>query len=410
MTRFRNIFTLIAIAALAGLLAACGGGDGEVSADEDPQAVLEKAFSNESAVKSAKIDAVTTIDIEGEEAGKIEFAVNGAIDNANQQAPDLDLTVKIDGEVDGDNVDFEAGAVMTATEGVVRLDGQNYEIDPGMYEQIRGQISQQAGGEDAENGGLFGSVDAEAFLNDVSNEGTEDVEGVETVKISGTVDTEKALAEFDAFLSSADTLQGLGVEAPGSNEIEELRQALGNVDFSIYVGSDDGIIRKLEFSAPVNPPDSASSGSFTVSVTLADVNEPQEITPPADTKPFDELIAAIGSGALSELGIDGFNDLGQLGGKGSSPFDRLGDLLDGSGKKGGKSGGSGGGGAADSGNSGGAASEARAQLEDALSEAEDQVNEAMEGMPEMEKAKEALDCIQKAKTVDEISACEELVK
>lgn len=415
MTRFRNILSLIAIAALAGFLAACGGGNGEVSADQDPQAVLERAFSNESAVESAKIDAAMTIEIEGDEAGTVELGLKGAVENASQEAPDMDLTVSIDGDVDGESVDFEAGAILTAEAGAVRLGGDTYQIDPGMYEQIRGQIAQQTGdqkqeGEEAKGGGLFGSIDAEAFLTDVTNEGNEDVEGVETVKISGTVDTDKALAEFESFLGSADALQGLGVEAPGSNEIEEVRGALGNVDFSIYVGSDDGIIRKMDFSAPVDPPDSDSSGSFSVSITLADVNEDQEISVPANTKPFDELIAAIGEGALKGLGIEGFNDLGQLGG-GSSPFDRLGDLLGGSDNKanGGNSADGGANGAANRGADDGAG-DAKAQLEGILGDAEKQVNEALKGMPQVENAGEALDCIQNAKSVDELKACEELVR
>lgn len=411
MTRFSKIFTLIAIAALAGFFSACGGSSDAVSADEDPQAVLERAFSDESAVNSAKIDAAMTIEVEGDDAGTVELAVNGAVENAGGDTPDTDLTVSIDGDIGDESMEFEAGAVLTAKEGVVRLDGENYMIDPGMYEQIRGQISRQTENE-TDNGGLFGSLDGEAFLTDVKNEGTEEVEGVETVKIAGTVDTDKALAEFESFLGSADTLQGLGVDAPGSKEIEELREALGDVDFSIYVGSDDGVIRKMEFTAPVNPADSDSSGSFSVSITLADVNEPQEIKVPTDTKPFDELISAIGSGALSGLGIEGFNDLGQLGGSGASPFDRLGDLLGGSDDKSSGSGKSSGGnkGASADSSSGGAKVDAAAQLDKALEDAGTQLNEALEGIPDTGKAKEALDCMQKAKTVDDLSACEELVK
>lgn len=399
MTRFGKIFTLIAIVALvAASFAACGSDDA-VNADSDPQAVLERAFSDESAVESAKIDAVLTIEIEGDESGAIEAAVTGAVENASAQAPDTDLTLTLDGDVAGEEVDFEGGVVLTAKDGFVTLDGETYKIDPGMYEQVRGQIAQQTGDRQPGSGGLFGSLDGEAFLTDVSNEGKEEVEGVETVKISGTVDTDKALAEFEAFMNSADTLQGLGVNAPGSDQVKELRQALGDVDFSIYVGTEDGIIRKMEFSAPVDPPDSDSSGSFSISVTLADVNEPQNIAGPADAKPFDELIAAIGEGALSGIGIEGFNDLGQLGGQGSGPLDRLNELLDGSGG-GGKSG------PKESGGSGGA----KGRVQQALKEAEEQVNKALEDSPALEQASDALDCIEKAKTVEDIQACEELVK
>lgn len=413
VSRVIKFFSLFALSAVAAVLVACGGGGGEaVSADEDPQAVLERAFSDESAVNSAKIDAKMTIDVEGEEAGKVELGVNGAVENAGEEAPDTDLNVSIDGDIDGEKIEFEAGAVLTAEAGFVRLEGETYQIDPGMYEQVRGQIAQQTGDaeadEDSTNGGLFGSLDAQAFLTDVSNEGTEDVEGVETVKISGTVDTDKALAEAESFLGSADTLQGLGMGAPGTEEFGEVKEALGNVDFSIYVGSDDGVIRKMEFEAPVNPPDSDNSGSFSVSITLADVNEPQDIKAPSDAKPFDELIAAIGEGALSGLGLDGFNDLGQLGG-GSSPFDQLEGLF-GGGSDSGKSGGNSGGTSADGAKSGGDANESAAELDQILEDASAEVDQALEGMPELEGAKEALDCIQKAKTVDEISACEELVK
>lgn len=402
MSRVRNIFSLFIFAAVAAFLVACGGGgDSVVSADEDPQAVLERAFSNESAVESAKVDASVTIEVDGEKGGEIGIGVTGAVANAGADAPDSDLTVSLDGDIDGEEIDFEAGAILTPDAGFIRLGGETYKIDPGMYEQIRGQVAQQTQGDDANaDGGLFGSLDPEAFLDDVSNEGTEDVEGVETVKISGTVDTEKALAEFQSFMDSADQLQGLGMDAPGTKEFEEVREALGDVDFSIYVGSEDGIVRKMEFTAPVDPPDGDSSGNFSVSVTLADVNEEQDITAPADAKPFDELIAAIGNGALSDLGIDGFNDLGQLGGSGESPFDQLGDLLGGGSGSGGKaSGGSG-----DSGNGGKDA----AQVQESLDAASEKIDEALSNIPEG--AKEAVDCAQNAKSVEDLSKCEELVK
>lgn len=401
MKKASRYLCLLILAAATALVAACGG-SGVVSADEDPKAVLERAFSDESAVESAKIDATVKIEIEGEEAGIVEMGLNGAIANASADAPDTDLDFTVKGDVGDESVDFEAGAILTPKEGFVRLSGDTYEIDPGMYEQIRGQVSQQTSeGENADKGGLFGSLDAQAFLNDVSNDGTEEVEGVETVKISGTVDTEKAFAEFESFMASADQLQGLGVEAPGSDEFDEVKEALGDVDFDIYVGTEDGIIRKMEFSAPVNPPNSDSTGNFTVSVTLADVNEEQEITAPSDAKPFDELIAAIGEGALSGLGIEGFNDIGQLGG-GSNPFDRLSDLLDGG------SGSKGGGGSSKGKNSKGAAAEAKDKVQEALGDASEELDEALNQATDT--AKEALDCIQKARTVEEISKCEELVK
>lgn len=413
MSRISRFFSIAAVVAMASFLAACGGGDGAVSDDADPQVVLERAFSNESAVESAKIDAAMTIDIQGDEAGTVELALEGAVENASQEAPDTDLTVSINGDMDGESIDFEAGAVLTAESGFVRLDGETYEIDPGMYEQIRGQVAQQTSeaGEagEAEAGGLFGSLDAEAFLTDVTNEGSEDVEGVETVKISGTVDTEKALAEAQSLLDSADTLQGLGVGAPGTQEFDEVREALGNVDFSIYVGSDDGVIRKMEFEAPVNPPESGNSGTFAVSVTLADVNEPQEITAPSDAKPFHELIESIGEGALSGLGLDGFNDLGQLNG-GSGPLDQLEGLFGGGDDSGA------GGDQGFGGNGADGADGPSVQLEGLMDDASAQIDEALEGMqdvegmPNLEGAQEALECIQNAATVEEIAACEELVR
>jgi hypothetical protein len=401
VSRVRNFFALIFIAALPAFLVACGGGGGDaVSSDSDPREVLEKAFSQESAVNSAKIDASMTIKVDGDKGGEMNIGVNGALANAGGDTPDTDIDFKVDGELDGESIDFKAGAVLLPDSGFVKLDGETYEIDPGMYEQIRGQVAQQTKDQEAgENGGLFGSLDPEAFLENVSNEGTEDVEGVETVKISGTVDTEKAMAEFESFMDSADQLQGLGMEAPGSKEFEEVSEALGDVDFTIYVGTDDAIIRKMEYSAPVNPPDEDTSGSFSVSITLTDVNEDQEISAPADAKPFDELIAAIGDGALGDLGVDGFNDLGQLGGDGGSPFDQLNDLLGGSDdSKGGKkkqSGGSSGGPSAD-------------QVQDAIDQAQAEVEKAMENVPDQ--AKQAIECAQKAKSVEDLNKCEELVR
>ena len=332
MGRYRNPFLILIVAALAALLVACGGGEEQVSASDDPTAVLERAFGSEDAITSAKIDAEVSATAEGDQGGDFELSLSGAVDEADSDLPRLDIDFGLTGSGgDADDVDFDAGMVLTGDAGFIKLGDKTYELDPGLFDQFKAQAEQQmgaTGASGADGPGIFGDLKPENFLTQLSNEGETDIDGVSTVKISGKVDTAKAVAELKAMMGSAPGLQTLGVGMPGTDDLDEVADSVGDVTFNVYAGADDGLLRRMEIEMPIKPGDDIEGGSATITVNLSDVNEPQDIEAPSNARPFSELLGGIGSGELSELGIDGFEDLGNLGDLGG-----LGGILGGESKQ-----------------------------------------------------------------------------
>lgn len=385
MSRFRFLLIPIALVFTGAVFTACGS-DEEVTTDADPQAVLERTFGPESAVESAQLDLEIDLQMEGDEGGDVTVEVSGPVAEAESDLPEMDLELGIEGEQDGEQLDFQGGLTMTGEQGFITLDGETYELDQSLMGQIRSQGA-EAGAEEGEGEeearGLFGDLDPESFLTDLSNEGTEDVAGAETIHVSGSVDTSAAVSELEEITAGAAGLQGIGLDVPGASELREVEETIGDVTFDIYTGAEDELLRRMQFSVPV---EGEQSGSMQVTLTLSDVNESQEIAAPENARPFMDLVSAIGSGALEGLGIEDLGDLTELG-----------DL-------GGFGGGAQGGG--DGADAGGAGDGSGAGADTGGAGPQD-LQQALEGLPNSE---EVIECIQNAQSASDVVECEELVR
>jgi len=402
VSRLRNFTAIALFVGLAAFLVACGDdGDTGASAEDDPQTVLDRTFSDENSIDSGKMDMTVASQVDGPDGGSFSLEANGAVDGADQDLPNMDLEVSLTGDADGDEIDFDGGFVLTPDAGYITLNDETYEIDGSLLGQARQDAETAQGGTEGEDGeadggtgnGLFGDLDVETFLTDLSNEGTTDVEGTETVHISGTVDTTTAIGELETALGGVSSLQGVGLGVPGLDELEDLENSFGDVTFDVYTGAEDNLLRKMDFEVPVQ--DGDSRGTATVSITLTEVNEEQTIEAPANAKSFSDLIAAIGSGALSDLGIEDFGDLSDL--------DSLGGF-GGFGGGGGKGGGAGGDGA---GGTAGASAGQSDAVQDATQAAQD-IQQNLEGLSD-EDRQAALECFSEARSLEDIQGCEGMV-
>jgi hypothetical protein len=300
----RILFLLAALFSLAAAFAACGGDDGGGS-DEDPQQVLDRTFSEESDIESADLDASLEIDIAGDGGGQFTANLSGPIDGSGEGTPTFDLTADISGEGGGDSIDFEGGAISTGDAGYISYEGTAYELDSqtfGLVEQIFESASQQQ--DDEQTGDV---PDVRSFLTEVTNEGTEDVEGTETVHVSGAVDIEKLVDTLLPFAERANELGGLGATAqiPTPAELDQLKELVKSATFDVYSGTDDDLLRRFVIDLELQEPRGEGSATIGLDITLGDVNESQEVEAPADAEPLANL--------LSELGVD-LGGLGALGG------------------------------------------------------------------------------------------------
>jgi hypothetical protein len=333
LTRTKLLSVTTAALLGSGLLAACGGGGG----DEDPQQVLDQTTLSD--VHSANIDLSVSGSAEGDQGGNFDVSLSGPVQGENGKFPQFDLTGKVTASGAGQDFDFEGGLISTGDQGFVSYNGTDYEVPSTAFGQIV-KASEKAQKQQKDTSGLSPSeafaqgctqslvqqgadesaasdacdIDFKALLTNLSNEGDADVEGADTIHISGDANVDQIASDFAALVKATPQ----GQQLPQSAIDQVVQQATDAVDeatIDVYSGKDDHLLRKLDFSLKVTPPDSASSSgidsiSADFSLSLSGVNEEQTIEAPSNAKSLSDL--------TNQIGIPGLSGLGGLGGAGSS--------------------------------------------------------------------------------------------
>jgi len=374
LSRIRFFALFATLALLASVFAACGGG-GSDSSNEDPQKVVEKASLE--GVKSGEFDMSLNVNAEGEEGGEFEASLSGPFEaGAKGELPQAEVQVEASGNAQGEDINFDGGLTLLTDRAFIEYEGTPYEVDPttfGFLKSAFEQAQQQEGSEadvtacqQAAEGIKFGQ-----FADNLENEGSEDIDGTSTTKVSGDVNVEGAI---DAVIKlTEDPACASQLEAAGPLPVNELEEAKGELSkaikqshVEIAVG-EDNIVRKFAMELTVEPPKAKGEKvELEMEVTLSGVNEEQSFEEPSNAKPLEAL--------FKQLGV---NPLELLEGGGS---EGIGGLLEG--LMGGASGGSAGGGAS---SGGGSSPSAAAQ-------------------------KEYVKCLQSAKTPADLQKCASLLK
>jgi hypothetical protein len=358
LTRTRSLFAASLIA-LSVPLAIAGCGDDE-SSDADPQEVVEATLNNDETITSGVMD----ISVSGSagDQGSFEFSLNGpfqGVEGEPTALPQLDLTGSVTGEGAGQSVDFEGGLTVTEDNAFVEYGGETYEVGTQTFSQFKEGFESSAAkgasglsGEDGEEvtsatfqeqcekaieaqGGDAAACDFDisGWFTDLTNEGTEDIEGAEAVHVSGSVDVPQMLDDIVQISESLPDSPPLE-----QAELDQAEEAISEASFDLYSGVDDDLLRQLDLNLSIDA--SAIEGAapvpietvdFGMSFGVSDVNEEQTIDAPSDAKPIDELLGQFGglgalggleglggSGSIPDLGGGGGGGTGGLGGGGSS--------------------------------------------------------------------------------------------
>ncbi len=379
MSRFR-IFTLLATAlALAVAFAACGGSD---SSSEDPQQVIDTATLE--GVESGTIDLSLGVKADGDSGGDLDVSLSGPFQSRGLETlPELDMDVSAKGDIDGESVDFDGGIVLLSDRAFIDYKGTEYEVDPTTFGFVKSGFEQglsEAGVEGESVDGTacqeaLSEIDLTTVIDNLESDGSADVDGTSTTKVSGDLNPEGAV---DAIIAlTKDPACSSQLEAAGPLPLDELEAARGEVSkavkdahVEVYVGDDD-IIRKAVAEMTIEPKD-ASAGKVEIEfeLTLGGVNESQEIVAPENAQPLE--------GLFNELNVDP-TALLEAGSGG------LGGLLEG----------------IDGATGGGAAGGAAAESPELEVDPED--------VPSAEVSQEYLECLQEAKTANDLQDCASLL-
>jgi hypothetical protein len=310
---------LVALASAAALaLSACGGGDDGDSGDAT--ALLKDAFSkpinsaNISLDLSAKIDGVPQL------SDPITFKMTGPYESRGQKkVPKLDWDVN----VSGGGQTFSGGLISTGDNAFVAFQGQNYEVGSQLVQQYEQQLGAQT--QNPTSLKQYG-VDPTTWVRDAKEEGDEDVAGAATTKVTGALDIEKMLNDFNTLIEKAGPAMGqTNTQKLTPEQIAQVKQVVKDPKFEAFVAKDDKTLRRLSATIDFTIPESqrqqangATGGNIKFSLQFANVGQPAQVSAPTDAKPLSELQSQLGQGGLGGLGGSGSSGGSGSGGSGGS--------------------------------------------------------------------------------------------
>ena len=346
LSRARTLSVFVALIALASAMAACGSGG-----SDSPQSIIDEATLQ--GVESGRLDLAVDLGVKGKKSGNFKADLSGAFQSQDEaEYPELDLSFAARGSLGGKDLDREGGFTLLGNKAYVAYEGTEYEVDSTTFNFVKSMIKRQGGGQ-GQSSEITACREAASgleladFVENLKDEGSADVGGTETTKVSGDLNPSGAVEAAGEILDDPACSEQLGAATPLPSAAE-LDKAKGTVKDSvksahaeIYVG-DDHIIRRITVQATIEPPKSSEGSAkrvdLNLDLTLTGVNEEQAIAAPRNSKPLSALFL--------KLGINPIELLGALQNGGSSQG--LGNLLEslggaGGGSSGGGSGGGGGG-------------------------------------------------------------------
>ncbi|HEU4736928.1 MAG TPA: hypothetical protein VFS48_07890 [Solirubrobacterales bacterium] len=324
MSRVRIFSVFIALIALASVLAACGGGG-----SDDPQSVVDEATLQ--GVESGELDLAVDLDVEGKKGGKVNVELSGPFQGeSGADLPELDLAFSAKGAMDGEKVDREGGLTLLGNRAYVAYEGTEYEVDSTTFNFVKSMIEQQGGGqrqpsEIAACQEAASGLELADLVEDLKDEGSADVGGTSTTKVSADLDAPAAIEAFGTLIEDPACSAQLNAAGPlpSAAELDKakstVRDSVKSAHVDLYVGDDD-IVRRISAQATIEPPKGSKDGAKRVDVdldlTLTGVNEEQTIAEPSGAKPLSALFLKLGINPIELLGAfqngGGLDDLGGL--------------------------------------------------------------------------------------------------
>ena len=314
----RRLLFLLLFATVA--LASCGGGDDQ----DDVEGLLDNAFSGGIQSADLKLDAELRLEGSPSLERPVRLQASGPFISNEDKLPSADIEIKIGS--DGGGQTITTGVLLTGDRAFVKFQDVYYEQPPAQVRRANRALRRNR----SRNSSLSElGFDPRAWLAEAQDEGEADVAGVETRHVSGMLDVESVLRDFNRFVRrSGQAVGGATGEAPPAQlsaaQIRTITDAVENPTFDVYVGKEDGLIRRVSGRIEFEVPESSraelggiEAGAVEFSLELADVNGDQEIEAPARARPISVLTRSLGGQSVLE-GLGSGIESGSDGGAGES--------------------------------------------------------------------------------------------
>lgn len=302
------VLPALLLTALALALGACAGDGGR----EDATALLERAFDRP--VPSASVDIDLQVDVDGANGleGPLRIGAEGSYVRADRKLPKLDLDLEI---ATGAGQAIRSGILSTGDRVFLEFGGTHYEQPRAQVARANRRLAREGGGDSGSLGDL--GLDPREWIVDASIEGEEEIGGVATDHVTGTLDVAAALEDLNGLLERSTDAAGGSSPGPqplSESDLDRLARSVDDPSFDVYVGRDDEIVRRISLRLAIAVPEEdrddvggVAGASLRLAAELTDVGGDQEVTAPRESRPIAELTRQLGGleALAGAAGLDG---------------------------------------------------------------------------------------------------------
>jgi hypothetical protein len=328
--RHKSVSTWLVLGLALTLLVAVGcGGSGSSSgsapaataaaADVSADQVVKDSEAKMAQVKSASFTADLGLDVQGDpnkmtdptQKAMLSQGVTLHVEGKSATDP-LAADMKLSAGIAGQTLDF--GLMAQGDKSWVEYQGKWYAVDQKNSKSLSDQAA--TGAAPTEQLKSFG-LDPSTWGTSYEMVGTEDLAGTQVYHVKATADPAKLAADLTKAMNDPSLLNKLGDPATAQQleqglsqnkqQVEELKKSLKNVTVDYWIGVDDMLMRKAEFSAALATKgqkgmEGVDGMTMTMSMTMADFDQPVTVTPPAKALPFDKLMNEVFGGMMGGSG------------------------------------------------------------------------------------------------------------
>jgi hypothetical protein len=290
---------LVLLAAVAALLAGCNGGGN----DDEAREILRQGLGG--TIGTARLTVDLTARLEGipQQRAPVKIELNGPYRSGPAGGlPDADLDVTIS----GGGQTFSMGLLSTGERAFVEFGGTAYEVSAETVKRLNGRGGRGGTGLRGALQQRFG-VDPLEWVVDARDEGEATIGDDETRHVRADVDVNKTLEDLNQVVART-AAPGRPPPTLDDDQIESIGEVIDDPKLDVYVGRDDGKIRRFSLDLAFEVPEGdrkrfngLKSGTITLDVELTEVGQPQRIEEPRSSRPYSELNELLGGRGILGL-------------------------------------------------------------------------------------------------------------
>jgi len=326
----RGAALLLALALVLVAVAGCGGSDEAATTSpataaavsgQSADQIVKDSEAKMATVNSASFTADLGLQVQGDTAKMTDPTAKALLSQGitvhaeGQSANDptaMDMTMSLG--IAGQNLEF--GMMSQGTKSWIEYQGTWYALDNKNAKALDKQA--QTGAAPTEQLKSMG-IDPSSWGTSYELAGTEDLNGVQVYHVKAVADVQKladSLTKAAADPSLEDKLGGSGSElgqlsqglTQNKQQAEELGKSLKDATVDYWIGVDDELMYKAQFGASMDTSqqkDMQGVTGMTIkgTVTMADFDEPVDVTPPENAQSFDKFMTQLFGGMLGGSGM-----------------------------------------------------------------------------------------------------------